>query len=431
MVEKYLVKQIEENREICVEVPGSKSITNRALLLAAISNSRCVLKGVLFSDDSRAFLDCLQKLGFAVEIREEKKEVTIQGTGGKIPNKKASINVRSAGTAARFLTVMLALAGGVYEMGASEQMCKRPMQPLLSILQEAGVEFEFLGQEGYFPFVMKAENLKMKEVTVDTKVSSQFASALLMSSVLLEDGLKVSLSGDRVEGSYIKMTLSMMEQFGIKVWKEKEQIIIPGQGQFGLSEYQIEPDVSAACYFYAMAPLLKTRVIVKNVHQNSMQGDIKFIHALGEMGCIVTETPAGIMVSGMELEAYPGLTLSMKDFSDQTMTMAAIAPFAKTPTHIQNVGHIRFQESDRISAIVTELTKMGIVCREEPETEGIYIEPGEIKETEVETYEDHRMAMAFSLIGVKTGKITILNPGCCKKTFENYFQVLESVTEEN
>lgn len=431
MTEKYLVKQIEENREICVEVPGSKSITNRALLLAAISNSRCVLKGVLFSDDSRAFLDCLQKLGFAVEIREEEKEVTIQGTGGKIPNKKASINVRSAGTAARFLTVMLALAGGVYEMGASEQMCKRPMQPLLSILQEAGVEFEFLGQEGYFPFVMKAENLKMKEVTVDTKVSSQFASALLMSSVLLEDGLKVSLSGDRVEGSYIKMTLSMMEQFGIKVWKEKEQIIIPGQGQFGLPEYQIEPDVSAACYFYAMAPLLKTHVIVKNVHQNSMQGDIKFIHALEKMGCTVTETSAGITVSGKELEAYPGLTLSMKDFSDQTMTMAAIAPFAKTPTHIQNVGHIRFQESDRISAIVTELTKMGIVCREEPETEGIYIEPGEIKEAEVETYEDHRMAMAFSLIGVKTGKITILNPGCCKKTFENYFQVLESVTGEN
>ncbi len=428
-MEKYLVKPINENTEIRVEVPGSKSMTNRALLLAAISSERCVLKGVLFSDDSRAFLDCLQSLAFEVEIHEDKKEVSIQGTAGKIPNQNTSLNVRSAGTAARFLTVMLAFAGGTYEMNASAQMCKRPMQPLLSILSEAGVEFEFLGQEGHFPFVMKSDKLCMKEVSVDTGISSQFASALLMSGVLSKEGLAVSLSGERVEGSYIKMTLAMMEQFGIGIRKEDGQIVIPYQDRFGLSEYRIEPDVSAACYFYAMAPLLKTSVIVRDVNQNSLQGDIKFIQVLEKLGCKLSETEAGIMVSGKHLETFPGLTLSMKDFSDQTMTMAAIAPFAVTPTHIQNVGHIRFQESDRISAIVTELNKMGIVCKEVPETEGIYIEPGDIFESEVETYEDHRMAMAFSLIGVKTGKITILNPGCCKKTFENFFEVLESVTK--
>ena len=429
MDNKYCVKQIKEKSEIFVEVPGSKSITNRALLLAAISECKCRVKGILFSDDSRAFLDCLQKLGFDVDVNECEKEVTIQGTGGRIPNRQASVNVRSAGTAARFLTVMLAFAGGNYEMNASEQMCKRPMQPLLQVLQEAGVCIEFLGEEGHFPFRMKADKLNMNEVSIDTKVSSQFASALLMSAALSENGLRISMSGDRTEGSYIRMTLAMMEQFGLQFQKENGVIYVPAQKHFGVATYQVEPDVSGACYFYAMAPLLKTDVIVKNVHQQSLQGDIKFIDALEEMGCKVSETPEGILVSGKHLEDYEGLTISMKDFSDQTMTMAAIAPFAKTPTYIQNVGHIRFQESDRISAIITELNKMGIVCREMPETEGIYIEPGTVRETEVETYEDHRMAMAFSLIGVKTGKITILNPGCCKKTFENFFEVLETVTE--
>lgn len=425
----YQVKKIESIEKIEVEVPGSKSITNRALLLAALSGKKCVLHGVLFSDDSRAFIDSLEKLGFSVDVDEKIKDVIIEGMGGRIPNTKAAIDVRSAGTAARFLTVMLALAGGDYEMNASPQMCKRPMEPLLSILKEHGVEFEFKGEEGHFPFRMKSHSISMKEVTIDTKISSQFASALLMSGVILKDGLKVIMSGDRTEGSYIKMTLAMMEQFGITVAKEGRCCQVPHASTFGLSEYQIEPDVSGAGYFYAMAPLLKTDVIVKHVHKNSLQGDIKFIEALREMGCVLEDKPEGILVSGSSLKDYPGLTISMKDFSDQTMTMAAIAPFAKSPTVIQNIGHIRFQESDRIHAIITELTKMGIRCEEVPEEDGIRIYPGDMKETTVETYEDHRMAMAFTLAGLKTGKISIKNPGCCRKTFENYFDLIDELTK--
>ena len=427
MESRYYVRKLEEGKTIEVQVPGSKSITNRALLLAAVSKEKCVLRGVLFSDDSRAFLECLKNLGFDVEIDEEQKVVTIQGTGGLIPNPQATVNVRSAGTAARFLTVMLALSGGEYEMEASPQMCKRPMQPLLDILKSAGVEFEFRGEEDHFPFHMKAGKLSIQEVNVDTGISSQFASALLMAGVLLENGLKVTMSGDRTEGSYIKMSLAMMEQFGISVKREGNAVIVPGKADFGIKEYQIEPDVSGACYFYAMAPLLKTDVIVENVHMNSLQGDIKFLDVLKEMGCILTEEKQGVRISGKKLTSYDGLTLSMKDFSDQTMTMAVMAPFAQTPTFIQNVGHIRFQESDRISAIVTELNRMGIRCEEVPEAEGIRIYPGEVKEAEVETYEDHRMAMAFSLIGLKTGKIAIKNPACCRKTFENYFDLLETL----
>lgn len=430
MQNKYRVKKIEKNKEIKVQVPGSKSITNRALLLAALSGCRCILHGVLFSDDSRAFLDSLVKLGFEVEANENTKDVIIQGMGGKIPNKHALINVRSAGTAARFLTVMLALAGGEYELTASPQMCKRPMQPLLDILSEAGVKFEFKGEEGHFPFSMKSNSIDLKEVSIDTGISSQFASALLMSGVMLEDGLKVHMSGDRTEGSYIKMTLSMMKQFGIDVVKEGNVCLVPHMSAFGVEEYQVEPDISGACYFYAMAPLLKTDVIVKDVHIDSLQGDIKFLGALQEMGCTLEDREEGVGISGSRLTEYPGLDISMKDFSDQTMTMAVLAPFASSATVIRNIGHIRFQESDRIKAILTELGRMGVKCEELSDADGIKIYPihcEEIKETEVETYEDHRMAMSFTLIGLKTGRITIKDPDCCRKTFENYFELIEKL----
>ena len=427
MESRYSVKKLEGIKEIHVQVPGSKSITNRALLLAALSNYKCTLHGVLFSDDSRAFLDSLIKLGFDVKSNEVSKDVTIKGMGGKIPNDHAVIDVRSAGTAARFLTVMLALAGGEYELNASPQMCKRPMQPLLDLLSDAGVEFVFKGAEGHFPFLMKSGSIELEEVTIDTGISSQFASALLMSGVILKNGLKLHMSGDRTEGSYIKMTLSMMKQFGISVVKEGNTCLVPYTGTFGLKEYQIEPDVSGACYFYAMAPLLRTSVIVKDVHMDSLQGDIKFLEALKKMGCTLKEKEEGVQIEGSNLSSYPGLDISMKDFSDQTMTMAVLAPFAQSETLIRNIGHIRFQESDRIGAIITELGRMGIKCEEVLQADGIRIFPGEVKEAEVETYEDHRMAMSFTLIGLKTGKIIIKNPECCRKTFENYFDIIETL----
>lgn len=424
---EYRVKKIDHIKKIEVQVPGSKSITNRALLLAALSAHRCTLHGVLFSDDSRAFIDSLVKLGFEVEADEETKDVVIQGLGGRIPNTNACVNVRSAGTAARFLTVMLALAGGRYELQASPQMCNRPMQPLLDILKNAGVAFTFLVEEDHFPFVMESASVSMTQVSIDTGISSQFASALLMAGVLLPDGLTVHLCGDRAEGSYIKMTLAMMEQFGIKPDRIENGYQIPHTNNFGPKEYQVEPDVSGACYFYAMAPLLQADVKVKNVHMDSLQGDIKFLQVLEKMGCTLTDGADGVRMSGSGLTEYPGMDISMKDFSDQTMTLAAIAPFAKGPTLIRNIGHIRFQETDRIHAIITELTRMGIECEEVPECDGIRIMPGTVEECSVETYEDHRMAMAFSLTGLKTGKITIMNPECCRKTFENYFELLDEV----
>ena len=451
----YQVRKLNPGKEYLIQVPGSKSITNRAFLLAALSGKKCVLSGVLFSDDTRGFIDCLLQLGFQLEIEEEKHKVTIQGTGGRIPNPEASINVRSAGTAARFLTVALAFAGGNYHLDASEQMRKRPMEPILKILEKLNVKFRYNNEAYHFPFELDSQFAEeftdkngMSEVTIDTNLSSQFASALLMAACILPTGLKIHLTGSRTAGSYIKMTLAMMKQFGICVKQSENCYEILHQEGWGLTEYEVEPDVSTACYFYAMVPLLKTSVIVKGVQEDSLQGDIQFLNVLEQMGCQKEETPEGIRLTMTEPEMH-GVDISMKDFSDQTMTLAAIAPFADCVTRIHNIGHIRFQESDRLHAILTELQRMGVRCEEVPEIDGIQIFPwekvqgdhiatesaggmkrGSIAEggsTIIETYDDHRMAMAFTLPGLKTGKIVIKNPGCCRKTFENYFSVIDSL----
>lgn len=422
----YKVRKLKADKEITVSVPGSKSITNRALMLAALSSGTCQLTGVLFSDDSRAFLSCLTELGFQVEIDEERKEVLLVGTSGKIPNKNATINVRSAGTAARFLTVMLAVAGGDYTLESSEQMKRRPMEPLITALREAGIWVTCLEEENHFPFQIHSEGFRQSEVSINTDVSSQFASALLMAGILKKEGLTVKLEGGRTQGSYLMVTLKVMEQFGIMVERVGDVCKVPGNVRYHLDRYEIEPDLSAAAYFYAMAPLCGKTVTVQGVHQNSMQGDLKFIKVLERLGCQLRDTSNGLVVTKSEAGNYEGFDIDMKDFSDQTMTMAALAVFASTPTKIMNVGHIRLQESDRIHAIVTELNRMGVNATEF-ESE-ILIKPGQPKPVQIETYEDHRMAMAFALIGLRAEGIEIKNPKCCAKTFEEYFDVLDQIS---
>lgn len=429
MEKNYIVNKFNKQKKIEVEVPGSKSITNRALMLAALSQGVCKLEGVLFSDDSRAFLSCLVELGFEVIIKEDIKTVIIHGLGGRIPNRNAKINVRSAGTAARFLTAMVAFAGGDYILDSSEQMKKRPMMQLIEALRSLGVIVNYLEEEGHFPMEIHSNGINSKEIEMDTTVSSQFVSALLMASVMIPEGMKIKMSGSRTEGAYIKLTLSMMKQFGVEVVKKDNICYVPDNSSYEISSYQIEPDVSGACYFYAMSPLLAATVLVKNVHLDSIQGDIKFLDILKKMGCSIEDTENGIVIKGTKDGRYPGVTVDMNDFSDQTMTLAAIAPFATSKTTIKNVAHIRFQETDRIAAIVNELNRLGITCKECAEDNGIIIEPGVIVPAVIETYEDHRMAMAFTLVGLKVGGIEIKNYKCCGKTFENYFDIIDELTK--
>ncbi len=427
----YEVKRLDTKNDIIVEVPGSKSITNRALLLAALSNKTTILKGTLFSDDSRYFLSSLKSLGFFVDIDEGAKTVVVKGNGGKIPNICGEVYVGSAGTAARFLTAMLGLSGGKYTINSSEQMKKRPMKPLFEALETLGVNIEFLEESYQLPVrILGREKTDNKEIVIDTTKSTQFLSALLMTGFMNKGGLSIKVTGDRKTGSYVNITTDMMKSFGYNSQFDGECYYINENNECSSNEdefiYQIEPDVSGACYFYGIAAIKGIKVIVKNVHRDSTQGDIKFLDALEKMGCLIEETSEGISVTGpSDLKSLKGIEIDMNNFSDQALTMAAISIFANSPTTIKNVGHIRLQESDRIKAIANALENMGIKYIEKPDEITIY--PGTPNPCEIETYEDHRVAMAFTLPGLMVEGIKIINPMCCRKTFENYFEIISSL----
>lgn len=408
-----------------VTVPGSKSITNRALLIAALAEGRSELSGVLFSDDSRHFLGSLQSLGFDVAINEEEKIVTVMGLGGKIPSKNATINVGSAGTAARFLTAMLALSDGEHTIECSEQMKKRPMKPLFDALTAMGASFEYLEQEGYLPVKVTGNKGQCSEATMDITKSTQFLSALLMVGPMTDSGMTIKITSDKKDGAYIRITRNMMEQFGVSTSFDGEIYTVPAVGDYNNRDYYIEPDMSAACYFYAMAALTGGVITVRGVHKDIIQGDVKFLGVLEQLGCTLTHNEEGIQVIGPKGGVYAGIEVDMNDFSDQTMTLASLAVYATSPTIIRNVSHIRLQESDRMQAIINELTRIGIKCS--ADGKNITIIPGQPHGADIETYDDHRMSMAFTLLGLKTEGIIIVDPMCCRKTFENYFDVLETL----
>lgn len=442
---EYKVKKVLHPHGIQTKVPGSKSITNRALLIAALAEGTSTLHGVLFSDDSRHFLKALQDLGFRVDMDEKNCNVTIEGLGGRIPRAEASVQVGSAGTAARFLTAYLGLAEGTYYMDSSEQMKKRPMKELLVALEELGAEFSFPDTEYHFPYTVRGRKGKrgrktVNEVTIDIDKSSQFLSALLIVSVLFEQDFTIHVAGDHGM-AYVEMTVRMMEQFGLTIEKSQDgrTYRIPADASYRAGEYQIEPDLSAACYFYAAGAILRVPVKVEQVHSGCLQGDIQFLSVLTDMGCTMQEEPDGIRLipanvsANMEVNQKEntvndlmGGKWDLSTFSDQALTLSAIAPFAASPVTIENIGHIRLQECDRIHAILMNLNRMGAVCREEGDS--ITIEPvskEQLHGARIETFEDHRVAMAFTIPGLILGDQRIENPSCCRKTFEDFFEVLE------
>lgn len=462
LCDKICGKPFSFDRPLAVQVPGSKSITNRALLLATLAEGTSVLRGALFSDDSRHFLKCVQDLGFGTEVREDERIIKITGQGGSVPLPEASQYVGSAGTAARFLTAYLGISNGVYHMDASEQMRRRPMAPLLDSLRELGCEVIYEADDaesqipaenrpngeasvaGFpkgktlqscpqgkapqsFPFMLRGHGFQKDCITVNIDESSQFLSALLIVSCLCGHDFTTRIQGTHGM-AYIEMTRKMMAQFGVEALKQDERTFLTRAGQrYQALDYQIEPDASAACYFYAMSPLLNIPVRVDNVHFDSLQGDVGFIRILEQMGCRATDTPQGIVLEPPMDGTFQGITVDMSACSDQAITLAAIAPFADGPTTITGIGHIRLQESDRIAGIAAELTRMGIRCEEQADS--ITICPGSPRPSTVETYDDHRMAMGFALTGLRSPGIAIANPGCCRKTFEDYFTVLNHVAD--
>lgn len=439
-MECYEVKAVHEPVDIMVEVPGSKSITNRALLMAVMAEGESVLNGVLFSDDSEYFLGALEELGFGIEIDREKKQVKVLGKGGDIPKKEASIYVGSAGTAARFLTAFLAMSDGVYEITSSEQMKRRPMKELLVVLETLGAEITYLEDAYTFPMRIEGIGRKTEKENCSTIVelnidrSSQFLSALLMVAPLRFRKLSIQLTGKRSARAYVEMTEQMMKQFGHEgVTKIDENCYqVCSTGYTGRC-YQVEPDVSAACYFYAMAAVTGGKAVVRHVSKDSLQGDMRFLDVLERMGCeLIWEAQEGmpeeqLVVCGPENGILKGVHENLCNFSDQALTLGAIAPFADAPVTITGIGHIRGQESDRLEALCTELGKMGI--RTESGNDYVTIFPQSPRAATIETYDDHRVAMSFAVTGLRCDGMVIRNPLCCKKTFPEYFQIMENIIQ--
>lgn len=413
---------------VTVAVPGSKSITNRALLLATLAKGESKLNGTLFSDDSRHFLKCVQDLGFETFVDEAASTVHVTGLGGSTPKDSASVYVGSAGTAARFLAAFLGASKGTFMMDASEQMRKRPMKPLLEALENIGAEITCTEESDHFPMEIKGNGIQNFDVTVNIDKSSQFLSALLIAAPLATEDMHIHIEGTHGM-AYIEMTVKMMQQYGVNVYQESAtEFVIPKGQTYYAKDYQIEPDASAAAYFWAMAAVLGISVTVPHLHFDSLQGDVAFARILEQMGCQVCDSEEGITVTGPKNGKLKGITVDMHSCSDQAITLAAIAPFADGKVTITGISHIRLQESDRIAAILTNLSRMGIEAKEE--ADGIVIYPGDVQPAEIETYDDHRLAMGFAVTGLKAEGITILDPMCCRKTFENYFEVLEKVREQ-
>jgi len=421
-----------------VALPGSKSLTNRALLLAALSSSRVRLEGALFSRDSRLMVEGLRHLGFGVEVDEATRRIEVKGEGGRIPQAEADIFVGNAGTAARFLTALLALhPEGRYRLDGDEEMRKRPVKGLTDALAAHGTRFHFEGEEGHFPFRMETAGLGGGAWDVDAGASSQILSALLMIAPLVEGGMRLSAPG--VRPAYVRMTGELMKIFGARLeanesWEKVQVEADSLRGPDG-GVYEVEPDASAASYFLALPPMVGGDLVLRGLGAARLQGDLKFAHLLEEdFGLRIDREGRDWRVRSSSIPVGP-VCYDMRTFSDPFLTLAVLATQRKGKVRIEGIGHTRFQETDRIHAMETELRRCGYAVRSGGDWIEVAGKEGTIgwsSPVEVETYEDHRVAMSFGLLGLcnrLAGKpwLAVKNPACCGKTFPSYFEVLQSL----
>ena len=418
------IQPIRKPLDATIAVPGSKSYTNRALLVAAMARGVSTLTGALFSDDTRYMSASLRKLGVEIDADEKQATFNVHGNGGSIPVSGAELYIGNSGTTSRSLTAYVSLGHGKFVIDGDEPMRHgRPIFDLLDALRQIGVSARSQFENGHLPVIVEANGLTGGKTRLDVSKSSQFLTALLLIAPCAKNNMEIEVVGAR-EMPYIDITLAVMEAFGVQVINEGYKYFqIESRQQYQPRIYNIEPDASNASYFFAAAALTGGRVTVQHLHLDSAQGDVQFLNILEQMGCQITVSDAGITVTGPR--QLKGIDVDMRAISDTSLTLAAIAPFADSKVTIRNIEHTRWQETDRIHAMVTELRKLGVRVVEH--RDGLEISPVPITPAAIDTYEDHRMAMAFALVGLKTRGIQINDPECVSKTFPNYFEALEQL----
>ena len=419
------IQPIHKPLDATITVPGSKSYTNRALLVAALARGASTITGALFSDDTRYMCTALRKLGVEIDADEKQTTFDVHGNGGDIPVSSAELYIGNSGTTSRSLTAYVSLGRGKFVIDGDAPMRHgRPISDLLDALTQIGVSARSQFDNGHLPVIVEANELEGGRTQLDVSKSSQFLTALLLIAPYAKNDVEIEVVGDR-EMPYIDITLAVMEAFGVQVVSEGYKYFRIGGGQRYQSRiYTVEPDASNASYFFAAAAITGGRVTVQHLSLDSKQGDVQFVRILEQMGCQVTVSDSGITVTGPR--QLKGVDTDMRAISDTSLTLAAIAPFADSKVTIRNIEHTRWQETDRIHAMVTELRKLGVPVVEHQD--GLEISPAPITPAAIDTYEDHRMAMAFSLVGLKANGIRINDPDCVSKTFPNYFEVFEALS---
>jgi len=401
-----------------VRPPGSKSLTNRAFVAAALAEGTTPLTGVLDSDDTRVMVESLGRLGIAVTHDREARTAVVTGCGGEIPAKSADLSLGNSGTSIRFLTAACAVGRGAYRLDGNARMRQRPIADLVTSLRDLGSDVRCELGSDCPPVLLNADGLRGGRAEVAGNTSSQYLSALLLAAPYARDAVELALSGNLVSEPYVEMTLKVMESFGVRAERTERGYRIPPQ-RYRATTYAIEPDASAASYFFAAAAVTGGKVTVEGLTRKALQGDVLFIDALERMGCTLTEGTDSITVTGGPLR---GIDVDMNAISDTAQTLAAVAVFADGPTTVRHIAHVRHKETDRIAAVATELRRLG---QEVDEFEdGLTIRPRPVTPAVVHTYDDHRMAMSFALVGLKASGVRIADPGCTAKTYPGYWDDL-------
>jgi len=410
-------------KDTTVSVPGSKSYTHRMLIAAALSDGRCNIKNYLRSEDTLLTLSCLRQIG--TEIREETGHVNIQGAGGKFKPADHPIDLGNSGTSMRLLTAVVALGQGPYKLTGTGRMRQRPIQDLLDSLIQMGIDARSLNNDGCPPVEVSGTKIKGGKINIDCRISSQFLSAVLLIAPFAEEPVEINVTGGPVSKPYIDMTLDVMQSFGLNVNRcGYSQFEITNGQKYQAGDYAVVPDYSQAGYFWAAAAITGRSIKVKYTSKDTRQGDVRFAECLKMMGCDVRYDKDGIQVSGRPLTA---ISVDMADMPDMVPTLAVVAAFAEGTTVIENVAHLKAKESDRLSVVAEELSKMGIEA--ECSNTGLIIKGGKPKGAVIDTYHDHRIAMSFALAGLKTPGTRIKDEMCVKKSFPNFWEVFEQLLE--
>ena len=427
-MDAHAVRPLSRAPETTVTLPGSKSITNRALICAALARQPSTLTGALIADDTEAMITCLRRLGTRVELAGTTIKVTRRRWG-----EAATLDARLSGTTARFLLPVIATAAGTYRVDGAPPLRGRPIGPTLDALRSLGAHVVSTpaGGDGVgdaLPVEVRGPVLG-GTVEVAGDASSQFLSGLLLAGAVMPRGLRIELTTPLVSRPYVDLTVSVMEAFGSRVNVLPAQaaaragLHVPFSGYVGQAGYAIEPDASAASYFFAAAAITGGRVTVEGLHRRSFQGDVAFVRILERMGAQVTWESNAITVRGTG--TLRGVDADLSDLSDTAQTLAIVAPFADSPVGLTGIGFIRKKETDRIGNTVRELQRAGIHAEERPD--GFVVHPGMPTAARIETYDDHRMAMSFAVLGLRVPGIQIVDPDCVAKTFPEFWSTLDSL----